>query len=395
MDFTPMKDFMQRLCDWRIPGNTISVYHKHKEIFRYNAGYSDVESKTPMQGEELFSLYSCSKIATVTAALQLYERGFFLLDDPLYAYLPEFRDMYIKTENGDLQKAKNPITLRHLFTMTAGFTYDLNTENIRRGKKETNGTMPTVEAMKYIAKDPIMFEPGTHWNYSICHDVLAAVVEVISGERFSEYVNEHIMKPAGVGEVYYHRPESVRKKMATLYEYRNSNCVDLVAAQINGSGKDGILEVRDKGLADFELGTEYDSGGAGIAVSIPAYAKFADALANGGTAANGERILAPGTVELMRADQLKGRYNNEFCMKQVTGYGYGLGVRTVVDRAVSGFNGKSGEFGWGGAAGATILCDPDTGFSYVYAHHMHNPQEEYYQPRLRNVAYTCMGMDLK
>lgn len=392
MDFSLMKEFMDRLTAWRIPGNTVVVYHKNKEVFRCSSGYSDVESGTPMTGDELLNIYSCSKVATVTAAMQLYEKGLFLLDDPLYDFIPEYRHMYIRGENGELTKAEKPITMRHLFTMTAGLTYNTKSENLIKGREETGGRMPTVEAAKYIAADPLVFEPGSRWEYSLCHDVLAAAVEVISGRKFSDYAIKNIFEPVGAKNVFYHRTPEIMQKMASQYEYitDTSAVIDAVEAQISSGNKQGVCIKKDKSIG-FELGTEYDSGGAGITVSVPDYAKFTDALANGGRAATGERILSPGTIELMRTNQLTAAQSVTFTWKQHTGYGYGLGVRTMLDRAKSGSNGSIGEFGWAGAAGAAVICDPDTGLSCFYAHHMLNPHEEYYMPRLRNTLYTCMG----
>jgi len=142
MNFSYMKDFMDFLTSWRIPGNDISVCVEGKEVFRYQSGYSDYENKIPMTDDKLFNIYSCSKVATVSAALQLYERGKFLLDDPLYDFIPEYKDMYIKKESGELVKAENPITLRHLFTMTSGLTYNLESEHIKAMQVKTDGKSP-------------------------------------------------------------------------------------------------------------------------------------------------------------------------------------------------------------------------------------------------------------
>ncbi len=392
MYFQSLREFMDRLTNWRMPGNSISVYHKGKEVFRYSSGYSDLESKTLMTGDELLNIYSCSKITTVTAALQLYEKGLFLLDDPLYSFIPEYRDIYIKTENGDVKKANKAITMRHLFTMTAGLTYNFDTEGIKKARELTEGKMDTVTVAKCIAKDPLSFEPGTRWQYSLCHDVLAAAVEVISGQRFSEYVKKNIFEPLEVTEVYYQRPESVKAKMASQYDYvTDCSTEDIVAAQIN-SGGDGCWNKLKKDIAcGHGLGENYDSGGAGIAVSVPDYAKLGNALAMGGKTANGEQILSKDMVDLMRKNQLSKEQMTTFNWSQLKGYGYGLGVRTMIDKSYGGSLGSLGEFGWGGAAGATMLVDPDCEFSLFYAHHMLNPQEDYYQPRLRNVAYSCLN----
>ena len=389
-DFTDLKNFMDRLTSWIIPGNSMTVYYKNERVFSYSSGFSDVENKQRMQGDELLNIYSCSKVATVTAALQLYEKGFFLLDSPISEFIPEFSEMTVRDESGAIRKARNPVTMRHLFTMTAGLSYDLYSPEIQKVRTLTNGRMPTVEVAKGIAKEPLLFEPGEKWNYSLCHDVLAAVVEVISGERFSDYVKKHIFEPIDVQDIYYHRNDEIRSRMAEQYQFVNEDDRSFVEQQIQSSGTKGHL-IHIHKEAEYVLGPEYDSGGAGIVVSVPDYAIFASALANGGIAPNGERILSPGTIELLRTNQLNENQKKQFDWSQLTGYGYGLGVRTLQDRALSGFNGVSGEFGWGGAAGATLLADPDTGLAYFYSHHMLNPQEDYYQPRLRNVVYSCMN----
>ncbi len=174
MDFTNLKHFMDRLTAWRIPGNSVVVYKDNQCVFSYQSGYSSVEKKIPMQGGKLFNIYSCSKPMTVTAALQLYEKGFFLLDDPLYEYIPAFRDMTVRGENGEIVTAEKPITMRHLFTMTAGFDYNTNAPWRAKAEARTGGKMQTLEVAKAIAEEPLHFQPGEKWNYSICHDVLAA-----------------------------------------------------------------------------------------------------------------------------------------------------------------------------------------------------------------------------
>ena len=117
MNFDILKQFMDHLTSWRIPGNSVSVCLEGKEVFSYQSGYANVEQKIPMTKEHWVNIYSCSKPATVTAALQLWEKGLIRLEDPLYAYIPEFRDLYI-SDNDGIRKAQKPITLWNLFTMT-------------------------------------------------------------------------------------------------------------------------------------------------------------------------------------------------------------------------------------------------------------------------------------
>lgn len=392
MDFTDLKNFMDRLCAWRIPGNAVSVCIDNKEVFSYSSGYSDLEKGIPMTSDKLINIYSCSKVATVTAALQLYEKGFFLLDDPLYDFIPEFKNVSVKGENGDLRAPVRPITLRHLFTMTSGLTYNRTTKAIEKAREITNGRMDTLSVVKCLAEDPLAFDPGDKWLYSLSHDVLAAVVEVISGKKFRDYMKDNIFDPLGMKDTYYHN-ETLRDRMAEQYRFHEAVNADIVTMQSLGSSSNngGRAVNVGKGNEDFVFGPEYDSGGAGITTSVSDYSKFCSALANYGLGASGERILSKGTIDLLRSNQLSPELVKYFNWVQLRGYGYGLGVRTLTDKAQSGTTGNTGEFGWGGAAGATVLVDPDIGLSLFYAHHMLNPQETYYQPRLRNVIYNCVN----
>ena len=392
MHFDLLKDFMDTLTAWRIPGNTVRVCLDGREVFRYSSGYADTERQIPMRGDERFFIFSCSKLTTVAAALQLYERGRFLLDDPLYDILPEYRHMTVRTGKGAVREAQKPITLRHLFTMTAGLTYNADTAAFRKARALTDGGMDTRTVIRCLAEDPLSFEPGTMWQYSLCHDVLAAVVEVVSGERFSAYVQRHIFDPLGMTRSCYH-PEAVIDEIAPLYRFRNSDETHLAALQSADTARnraDGVLANAGKHNPDI-YGVLYDSGGSGIITTADDYSRLCSALSCGGTSREtGARILSPGTVRLLRTNQLSPEQRAQFNWPQLRGYGYGLGVRTMESIAVSGTTGGTGEFGWGGAAGATVLMDADSRLSLFYTHHMLNPQESYYQPRLRNVLYACL-----
>ena len=388
MDFSYLQNVMDCLTAWRMPGNSVCVYKGKELVFSYSSGYSDVENRVLMNDGELLNLYSCSKIATVTAALQLYERGLFLLDDPLSSFIPEYKEMYIgKGEN--LKKAESEITLRHLFTMTSGLTYNTRTKAFDKAREITNGKMDTLTVARCIAEDPLIFEPGTQWNYSLSHDVLAAVVEIVSGKKFRDYVKENIFDPLGMANAFYHN-DGVRHKMAQQYRFEDSGNTLITEVQQNSVTKDGGRIVNVGKENSLVFGSEYDSGGAGITASVGDYALLTQALALGGRGINGERILSDGTVELLKTNQLNESLIKNYNWKQLRGYGYGLGVRTMLNRAESGSTGSIGEFGWCGAAGATAVIDTAEGVSMFYAHHMLNPQEEYYMPRIRNALYTSL-----
>ena len=384
MNFEYMKNFMNSLTEWIIPGNSVVIYKDGKKVFEYSSGYSDLEKKIKKTGEEQLYIYSCSKVATVTAALQLYEQGKFLLSDPLYEYLPEFKKMYVK--DGDrIKAAENPITIRDLFTMTAGLSYATNTPEFEKAIKLTDGKMDTRTVIKCLAEEPLLFEPGARWNYSLCHDVLAVLAEVVSGMRFSEYMKKNIFEPLDMNNSYYHAPNDVIISPQYIYEIQDTkNIVELQQKEHTS----GVVK-RAYGN-ELVFGENYDSGGAGIITTVDDYAKFAAALANSGTGLNNNRILSSATVKLMKTNQLNEAQRKTMNWRRLRGYGYGLGVRTLIDKAESGSNSSIGEIGWGGAAGATIIADTEEKVALFYAHHMLNPQEEYYQPRLRNVLYSCL-----
>lgn len=367
MDFTPMKAFLHHLTDWKIPGNAVSIWKDGKEVFSYATGCADRENGIPMTADHLLNIYSCSKVATVTAALQLYEQGNFRLDDPVSSILPEWGDLTVRTANG-MEKAKNTLTIRHLFTMTSGLNYHIDFVGERTD---------TRSVIRALAREPLDFEPGQKWQYGLSHDVLACVVEEVSGQRFADFVQSHIFAPSGMTDAHYHM-EGLEARMAQQYRMTHPAEPDLVAAQAYGSSglpEDAVVE--NEGLGNFLVfGPDYDSGGAGIVTSVSEYGKFCNALVCG-------KLLKQPTIDLLRQNHLTEAQVGTYNWLQFDGYSYGLGVRTRLDV-------HPGEFGWGGAAGATVLIDPEEHLAMFYAHHMLNPQESYYQPLLREALYKSI-----
>ncbi len=392
MEFTNLKNFMDFMAKEKSPGNAVEVYLDGKRVFSYASGVSSIEEKTPLTGDEYFNIYSCSKVATVTAGMQILERGGFLTTDPLYEYIPEYKEMYIKDSNGNLKKAKNPITVGDLFSMTAGLNYDLNTDAVKKARELTGGKMDTAVVARCIASEPISFEPGTHWQYSLCHDVLAGLIEIVSGMKFRDYMKKNIFEPLGMDKTVYHATDAIKAKMSEQYRFVPNGFegeFDMVEAQRSGNEKEGYFINVGKDVEHI-LGSEYDSGGAGITTTTADYAKLMAALANFGVGVNGEQILSKYSVELMRVNRLDKDVIKDFSWRQLTGYGYGLGVRTHIQPEHSGSLSNLGEFGWGGAAGATAVIDPKINLGVFYTQHCLNPREEFYQPRLKNVVYSCL-----
>lgn len=226
--------------------------------------------------------------------------------------------------------------------MTAGFSYDLNSPQIVKCKEETNGKCPTREVMKYLAKEPLLFEPGEKWEYSLCHDVLAAVVEVVSGMKFGDFVKENIFKPLNMNNSTFSLDDSELDRICSLY-YVDSDT--------------NTVMKRSKSL-DYKFGTEYESGGAGCISTVEDYIKFLEGVRTG-------KLITPETIKLMATDYLTDK-QRESCW--VENYGYGLGVRCSTG------NDDLTDFGWGGAAGAHLAIDIENEFTLFYAQHVLNSQ---------------------
>ncbi|MBY0115246.1 serine hydrolase domain-containing protein [Paenibacillus sp. FSL L8-0435] len=377
MDFKPLASFIDRITSWRVPWAEVLVMHRNDTVFHYRNGYANLEEKTPIGDGAIFNLYSMTKIMTCVAGLQLVEKGAMLLSDPLSDYLPEYAEMTVKKTmpNGEirLEKATRAITVRDLFTMTAGFSYDVGCPSIQEAVKSTDGTLPTRDFARALAKEPLLFEPGTHWNYSMCHDVLGALVEVVSGKRFGTYLGDEITGPLGMNDTAFNLNDEQQKRLIPQYAYNDEL---EKAVRLDGNG--------------FRVGTELESGGAGLLSTVSDYARFLNALTGHGTSPEGVRILSQASVELMRTDHLNEMTRADYSWDHMYGYGYGLGVRTHISKAGSGSLSPIGEFGWSGAAGCMAIMDPDSELTVMYAQHLLNSQEPYVQRRLRNVVYSCL-----
>ena len=332
--FENIKKLLDKSEELGIPAMDVSVYHKGKEVFRETRGVMD-EDGTPLTEKTLFNIYSCSKFITCAAALTLLENGKFSLNDNIAEYLPVFGDMKVK-RGGTTVKAKKPIKIFNLFTMTSGLCYDAYSAEIQKGKEETEGRCPTVEMMKYIAEMPLEFEAGESWKYSFSHDVLAALVETVSGKRFGEYVKERIFDPLGMSDTTFNLDEKRLPEVCTQYLYNKE------------TGYQNI----GKHIRSYKLGSEYESGGAGAVSTVNDYIKFLEGIRLG-------KIISPETIEKMTVDYLTDA-GREVCWVE-NGYGYGLGIRTPDA------SGKRTDFGWNGAAGAFGAVDLKNEITLYYS----------------------------
>ena len=347
-------------------------------------GFSDHEKTVPIAGNEYYYLFSATKVITMIAAMQLIEQGKLALEDELRKYLPEFGSMRVSSKEFPMSMmpssdadsflpAKNQIRIVDLMAMMGGLTYDIGSAEIRETIELSGGKADTREMIKAIAKMPLVFEPGTHWNYSLCHDVMGAVIEVVSGEKFSDYLKSHIFEPLGADHIRF-TDDSI--KAAAMY-----TCVP-----------GGAIEPIPQSNM-FKLTENYESGGAGLMSTVDSYSRIIDALANGGVGANGVRILTEDSIKLFMRGVTDGQPLDDYRARfNASEYRYGHGVRVRCTTAKG--RAPIGEFGWDGAAGANCVIDPVNRISVFYVQHIMNHQEVYstIHPTVRNLVYECLDV---
>lgn len=261
--------------------------------------------------------------------------------------------------------------------MSSGLTYggdSTETERQTRTVMENAVTTMDMRALsKAVAAVPLAFDPGTHWKYGTSHDVLAALIEVLSGETFGEFLRKEIFEPLEMSDTSFRIPEEKRDRLCKMYD----------------RAEDGTLTPNTSKDAPYQQGCRYESGGGGLLSTIGDYSRFAQALARGGEL-DGVRILSQKTIQLMGTNHLGPQQLKDFNGPQRSGYGYGLGVRVMMDPADGGINGSIGEFGWAGLGGSWVLIDPKEQLSVVYMQQMLPGLEPYIHPRLRAVIYGAM-----
>lgn len=356
-----------------------------KTLYQGYFGYADLEAKRPVTEDTVFRLYSMTKVIICTAAMMLFERGKFLLNEPVYEYFPEYSDtqVIITKPNGavDIRKAKNPMLIKHAFTMSVGMPYPVGNSptaveitRVRDELANKHGKYDIVTEVKAMGEVPVAFDPGTHWLYGYGHDIVAGLIQVVSGKTVGQFLQDEIFGPLGMNDTGYRYRDGIEARMASHYKKDESGEMKKTPA---------FLDVY------HEPDALYESGGAGLYSTVNDYLKFSQMLANGGSY-NGIKIIGRKTIDLMRANHLNEDQLRDFTNSYLAGYGYGLGVRTLTSTAEGHSNGSAGEFGWTGMLGTYVSIDPQEGVSVVYMHQMDPNMEEYHHLRVRAVVNGCL-----
>ncbi len=373
MDFEKIGNYIDSLGKYGIPGCDIMITKDHEVLYRHMMGYSDSEQKKKLNGDELYLMFSMTKVITMVAFMQLYEKGLVDFEDNLYEYLPSFKNIRVMKDGIEVN-AENPIKMKHLVSMQSGLDYDLERPGIMRVLKEKGMNATTMDIVTAFPESPLIFEPGTHFQYSLSHDVVAAVIEKISGMTFGEYLKKNIFEPLGMKNTRFARP-------------LNDDVPNLMQQYIaDENGKTAPMEQ----TCNYQLSDNYESGGAGLLSCIEDYSVFGDTISCGGISKTGVRILKPETIEIMKKDLLTPQGHEDINQNMGrTGYGYGCGMQVLMEPDLIDSKAPAGLFGWDGAAGSIIIMDTNTHTSMVYTQHVRNCGNAYgiIHPTLRDLVF--------
>jgi CubicO group peptidase (beta-lactamase class C family) len=353
------RHFQSYVDDGRLPGWSMALARAGRIVYTAASGLRDVESGLPVERDTLWRIFSMSKPITSVAAMMLWEEGRFELKDPIARFLPEFAEPRV-FDGGAMAKvatvpAVEPIRMWHLLTHTSGLTYGFHhhgaVDELYRAAGHEWGTPPGLDLAACCAQWaelPLLFQPGSEWNYGVSTDVLGRVVEVISGQPLDEFLAARVLGPLGMTDTAFSAPEPAHGRLAALY----------VPHPETG------LATRSPASEQAQQPPDMLSGGGGLISTAGDYARFTRMLLGGGEL-DGVRLLGPRTLRLMTSNQLPGRADLEaygrplFAETTFDGVGFGLGFSVVEDPVAARYTSSRGEFGWGGAASTAFWVDPE------------------------------------
>jgi CubicO group peptidase (beta-lactamase class C family) len=350
----------------RQKGSLVAVSRDGKLAHVSMRGYRDAEAGLPVEADTLWRIYSMTKPVTSVAAMMLYEEGAISLHDPVAKYIPAFEQMRVYRRGPaaamESLPASQPMRVWHLMTHTAGLTYDFFytnpvDETYRRVFEFGKPPKYTLaEACDRWATIPLLFEPGTSWNYSVATDVLGRVVEVASGQRLDEFFSQRIFQPLGMHETSFSISAADKQRLAVLYGINPQS---------------GELFAPPDWDIDRTEAPIFLSGGSGLISTASDYLRFTHMLLRGGEL-DGNRVLSPRTIDLMRVNHLPGGglvgppFGRGLGSPGDEGRGFGLGFGIVVDPVAAKSLAPAGEYAWSGAAGTAFWVDPINDVTVVF-----------------------------
>ena len=396
-DFKNLDRLLQKYVDDGLPNCSCMIAKKGEILYENYFGWADKENTVPLTADHVFRQASLTKIAMYTTGMMLYEQGRFLMSDPLYEYFPEFRHStkIIQLPNGTLEEVpvEHPITVKQIFNMTCGLPYEMIIGGIpvhhptakamadEMKALRANGYFTLRDQIKAAARVPLAFEPGTRFLYGFASELTAGLLEVLCDKPAEQVIKEMLFEPLDMDSSANFLFGDLEARLVKNYYLKPGKTL----------ADPDCLTVPDKvHEASFvgPLGTV--PGFARVITNCRDYTKLMQMLANGGIH-NGEHILGRKTIDLIRTNTLTPTMIKEdFSNDYLAGYGYGYGMRTLMNRYEGQHNGMLGQFGWTGGSGTWAECDPETGLSIVYMHNLQPNLEQYHHLRMREVAYGCL-----
>jgi CubicO group peptidase (beta-lactamase class C family) len=389
------RHFARYVDDGRLPGWLITV-SRHGRLAHVSChGSRDVEAGLPVEPDTLWRIYSMTKPVTSVAAMMLYEEGAFELTDPVSAFIPSFAGVRVYAGGPDLRPvtvpATEPVRIWHLLTHTAGLSYGFHRVHPVDAMHRAAGyewASPAgadlAQACDVWAGIPLLFQPGTEWNYSVATDVLGRVIEVVSGQAFDEFLSARVLRPLGMSDTSFFVGDGDAARLAALYTPGAGG----KAARLDALG--GMARERPAML----------SGGGGLMSTAADWHRFAQMVLPRPDSPAGEldgtRLMSPRTVGYMARNQLPGGFDLEtfgrplFAEFPFHGVGFGLGFAVVIDPVAARVVCSAGELSWGGAASTAFWIDPQEELTVSFFTQLLPSSAHRIRPQLRQLVYQAL-----
>ncbi|WP_138750819.1 serine hydrolase domain-containing protein [Paenibacillus sinopodophylli] len=371
-----------------IAGANFMVIKDGHELFYHEDGMADLESGRPITRDSIFRLYSMTKPVTAASVMMLLERGDIDLFDPVSSYIPGFKNQKLE-QNGVLVPVNREVNIHDLLNMTSGLVYGgsdkagLHTDALFQelgSRLKGDNPMGTLEFANRLGQGPLSFEPGSYWQYGTSADVLGAIVEAVSGMKFSQFLYKEIFGPLEMLDTGFWLPEEKRNRLAKTYQDDSGGGLKLYS-----DSHLGIYHQMDREPT-------FESGGAGLVSTIDDAAKFTRMLMNQG-GYNGGQLLQPRTVQYLTSASLNDWQQKGFdSWHSLVGHSYGNQMRIMTDTGKAGIIGSQGEYGWDGWLGAYFTNSPQDGLTILFMIQKKDAGTMAITRKLRNIVFSTLKL---
>ena len=383
-----LKDIMCEMIDAKSTMGVLCIVVKNgKEEFYHSEGYRNAEEKLPFTRDTLCNMYSLSKVVTSTACMMLIEEGLMTLTDPVSKFLPEYSKQKCVGIDGKVRTAGSSLTIENLLNMTSGMPYPgtASPSEIASGKimdeviskMRTDNAMSTREIARRYAEVPLSFEPSDKWEYGVSADILGAVIETITGLKYSDFLKERLFDPLKMTDTGFYVPEDKLNRFSNKYMEtpeglklydRLDLCVD-------------PMPLKEPAFV---------SGGAGVISTADDYLKLMGMLLNKGTF-GGIKVLSEKTVEFMttpRLNDIQKKSLHEW--ESLAGFSYGNLMRIMDDPGKARSLGCMGEYGWDSWTGCYAANVPSENMTVMIMRQRGESCTDNYIFRMRNVIFSAL-----